>query len=129
MSPTVPPASTRVDKWLWATRVFHTRSQATAACRAGHVKIEGQNVKPARPVRPGEIITAQVGELTRTVRVLGPLRQRVGAQAARAFLQDLTPATEYQKRREPAAAPVLPRPRGSGRPTKKERRALDNLSF
>ena len=118
----------RIDKWLWAVRVFKTRSQATQACRAGHVKVGGQNIKPSRPVRPGEILTAQVGHLTRTVRVLGLLHHRLGAAAVGEFMEDLTPAEEYAKRREPNLRPLVLRPKGSGRPTKRDRRMLHRLT-
>jgi ribosome-associated heat shock protein Hsp15 len=124
------PASTvRLDKWLWAVRVFKTRSNATRACTAGHVKIQGRNVKPAHAVRAGEIVTARIGDLTRTLRVLAPLEQRVAAKVVPQYAEDLTPAFEYQKARERTFAPVFTRPKGAGRPTKKERRALDQLDW
>lgn len=120
----VPAVDVRIDKWLWATRVFKTRSQACAACRAGHVKVAGQPVKPAHNVKAGEIISAVVGPITRTVKVLGLLEQRVAGKVVPEYLEDLTPPEEYQKRREPAQQPLLFRPKGAGRPTKKERRQL-----
>ena len=120
------PMSVRIDKWLWAVRVFKTRSQASEACRAGHVKIGGQHVKPSRSAKIGETITAQVGQLNRTVKVLGLLEQRVSAKVAAQFMEDLTPPEEYQKRHE-EQAPVAFRPKGSGRPTKKDRRLWDNI--
>lgn len=122
-------STVRLDKWLWAVRVFKTRSNATRACSAGHVKIQGHNVKPAHTVRAGEIVTARIGELTRTVRVLAPLEQRVSAKVVPEYAEDLTPASEYQKPRERKFAPVFSRPKGTGRPTKKERRALDQLDW
>jgi ribosome-associated heat shock protein Hsp15 len=115
----------RIDKWLWAVRVFKTRSQASAACRAGHVKIAGQLVKPAHGVKPGEIISAVVGPITRTVKVLGHLEHRVAGKVVPQFMEDLTPPEEYQKRHEPAQQPVLLRAKGLGRPTKKDRRQLN----
>ncbi len=117
----------RLDKWLWAVRIFKTRSQATAACNAGHVKVNGQNAKPARHVHPGEIITARTGDVTRTLKVLAPLAQRVGAAAVPNYLEDLTPPAEYEKR-EPAHLPgSFLRPKGAGRPTKKDRRDLSRI--
>jgi ribosome-associated heat shock protein Hsp15 len=115
--------SVRIDKWLWAVRVYKTRTQATDACRGGHVKINGQNVKPSHEVRPGEIITAQVGPITRTTKVLGLIEQRVGAAVAKLHAEDLTPPSEYQKPREPVLLPFMFRAKGQGRPTKKDRRA------
>jgi ribosome-associated heat shock protein Hsp15 len=117
----------RLDKWLWAVRVFRTRSQAAAACQAGHVKVNGSAAKPSRPVHPGEIITASVGQITRTVKVLASLDRRVGAPIVPDFLEDQTPASEYQKRREPQCSAPFMRPKGTGRPTKKDRRDLARL--
>lgn len=117
----------RLDKWLWAARIFKTRTLAAAACRAGHVKCEGIALKPAHDVRPGMLLTVQLREITRTLRVLGLLERRVGAAAARRFVEDLTPPEEYQKRRTPEPQPLLLRPKGAGRPTKKQRRQLRGL--
>lgn len=117
----------RMDKWLWSVRLYKSRSLASAACLAGKVRINGQTIKPARPVKPGEVITAVTGDITRTVKVLAPLERRVGASMVPQFLEDLTPASEYAKPREPDFRPFLFRPPGSGRPTKKERRQLEDL--
>jgi ribosome-associated heat shock protein Hsp15 len=118
----------RIDKWLWAVRVFKTRSLATDACRNGRVTIGGQPVKPSRDVRIGETIVVQKDDMTRTFKVLDLLEQRVGAQVAKAFAEDLTPPSEFQRKREPNFIPPLYRPKGTGRPTKKDRRALDSFS-
>ena len=118
----------RIDKWLWAVRVFKTRSLATEACRANHVKIGGQPVRPAKSVRIGDIIEAKVGELHKTVKVLGLLPTRVSAQAAKEFAEDLTPPEEYQKKRAANFQPFALRPKGSGRPTKKDRRDMDRFA-
>jgi ribosome-associated heat shock protein Hsp15 len=117
----------RIDKWLWAVRVYKTRTQATDACRGGHVKINGQNVKPSHEVRPGEVITAQLGPVTKTIKVLGLIEQRVGAAIAKLHAEDLTPPAEYEKAREPVQVPYMFRPKGQGRPTKKDRRAWERL--
>ncbi len=124
-----PVHAIRLDKWLWAVRVFKTRSLATAACQAGHVKIGGQRVKPARVPHPGETIIVQVGEITRTLKVVGLLGQRVGAASVPRYAEDLTPPEEYAKRREPRVEPLFHRPKGAGRPTKRERRLLEQLGF
>jgi ribosome-associated heat shock protein Hsp15 len=120
-----PPAEVRLDKWLWAVRLYKTRTGAAVAIKAGHVRIDGRTVKPSHRVRRNEIIAAQTGELTRTVKVLDLLERRIGAKLVNQFLEDLTPASEYRKPREPHFAPLFSRPKGSGRPTKKERRAID----
>lgn len=119
-----PPASVRIDKWLWAVRIYKTRSLATTACREGRVTIGGQAVKPSREVRINDLILAKNGDVTRTLRVLGLLEQRVGAPAAKEFMADLTPASEYEKPKDPALQPLFRRPKGMGRPTKKERRQM-----
>jgi ribosome-associated heat shock protein Hsp15 len=124
----VPP-TVRIDKWLWAARIYKTRSLAAAACREGRVTIAGQPAKPSREVRINDLIEAKKDGITRTIKVLGLLEQRVGAQAAKEFAEDLTPASELQKRNEPALQPLFVRPRGTGRPTKKDRRALDEAGF
>lgn len=117
----------RLDKWLWAVRIYATRSQATAACAAGHVKINGQNAKPARHVHPGELIIARVGDVTRTVKVLALLAQRVGAAVVPNYLEDLTPPAEYAKRERQQTPSTFLRPKGAGRPTKKDRRDLNRM--
>ena len=122
-----PPTEVRLDRWLWAVRLFKTRTLAATACKAGHVKIANRNAKPSRSVRLHDIISARTGELTRTVKVLGLLEQRVGAKLVSQFLEDQTPASEYNKPRDPYFPPLFQRPPGRGRPTKKDRRNIDSL--
>lgn len=117
----------RLDKWLWAVRIYKTRSLASEACRNGRVTILGQPAKPAREVKINELIQARNGDITHTIRVLSFLEQRVGAAAAKEFVEDLTPNSEYEKLRQAAVQPAFFRPKGSGRPTKKDRRALDKF--
>jgi ribosome-associated heat shock protein Hsp15 len=119
--------SVRMDKWLWAVRVFKTRSLASAACRHGHVTIAGLPVKASREVRINDVIVVKKDELTRTFKVLQLLQQRVGAPVAREYVEDQTPESELQKAREPRFPPMFFRPKGSGRPTKKERRAISDI--
>ena len=119
-----PPTEVRLDKWLCAVRLYKTRTSAADACKAGHVKIAGLNVKPSHSMKLHEIIVAQIGEITRTVKVIGLVEQRVGAKLVSQFLEDQTPASEYNKPREPRFAPLFRRPKGQGRPTKKERRDI-----
>ena len=118
--------SVRIDKWLWAVRVFKTRSLASDSCRHGHVEISGQQVKPSRLVRIQDVIVVKKDQMTRTYKVLQLLERRVGAAAAKEYAEDLTPASEFEKPREPYFHPFV-RPKGSGRPTKKERRQLDAM--
>jgi ribosome-associated heat shock protein Hsp15 len=119
--------SVRIDKWLWAVRLFKSRSLATAACQAGHVKIAGQSVKPSREVRVGEVIAAQTGRVQRSVRVLALLEHRVGAKLVPECLEDLTPPEEYERARREAEPALLQFPKGWGRPTKRQRRQIDGL--
>lgn len=123
-----PGSDIRIDKWLWAARVFKTRSLALEACQAGHVKIGGHTVKPARPVRPGETISARVvSGVTRTLRVVGVSDRRVGPKGVGAFFEDLTPPEELERAKRSLAGQVLSRPKGAGRPTKRERRQMDRF--
>ncbi len=117
---------TRLDKWLWAVRLYKTRSLAAQACREGRVLIAGQRVKPARAVHVGEVFTAKTGDLLRTVKVLGAPRSRVSAKLVPEFFEDLTPASEYEKQRERLPA-AFTWDQGSGRPTKKDRRLWEKL--
>lgn len=118
------PSAVRVDKWLWAVRIYKTRTVAAAACRNGRVTIKGQPVKPSREVKIDDLILAQNGDVTKTVKVLALLDHRVGAQSVKEFAEDLTPPSEYQKPKEPYLEPLFYRPKGAGRPTKKDRRAI-----
>lgn len=116
----------RIDKWLWAVRLFKTRTLAAEACRAGHVEIAGHTVKPSRSVRIGEIVSAKVGIMTKTIKVVGLIDRRVGAAIATLHVEDLTPASEYAKLAQIKSEPIL-YPPGLGRPTKKNRRALERF--
>jgi len=114
----------RLDKWLWAVRLYRSRSLATSACTAGHVKIDGQSVKPSRDVRVGEIISALTGRINRTIKVRALLEQRVGAKLVSQYLEDQTPPEEYARARQEAAGTDIHFAAGAGRPTKKQRRQL-----
>jgi ribosome-associated heat shock protein Hsp15 len=119
----------RLDQWLWAVRLYRTRSLAVTAIRSGHVKVGGAVSKPTHTVRPGELVTARVGVTGRTYKVIGAPAARVGAKLVPLYAEDLTPPEELARAQEAAlAAPAL-RPRGAGRPTKRERRAWENLDL
>jgi ribosome-associated heat shock protein Hsp15 len=117
----------RVDKWLWAVRLFRTRTAATTACNGGKVTVNGATTKPARLVRPGDVIAANNGTLTRTVKVIGSLEKRVGAPLVQKYLEDLTPAAEYEAARQREKEADGRRSPGSGRPTKRDRRILQSF--
>ena len=108
-------------------RVFKTRSLASDACRAGSVEVNAIAAKPARDVRPGEQITIRMGLMTRTLRVLASPRSRVGAKLVGEYCLDLTPPEEFEKARSQPVQHLLSREKGSGRPTKRDRRLLDRL--
>ncbi len=118
----------RLDQWLWAVRVYKSRSLAADAIKGGLVKLNGERTKPAHEPKPGELITARVGIMTRTVRFLAAPKSRVAAKLVANFAEDLTPPEERAKRPKPNLLPPGFRPKGTGRPTKRERRALDHVS-
>lgn len=112
--------SVRVDSWLWSVRVYKTRSAATTACRAGHVRVNGDEAKAAQTIRIGDELRIRISGFDRILIVRQLLVKRVGAPLAALAYDDRTPE------REPQAALGL-RDRGAGRPTKRERREIDRL--
>lgn len=117
----------RIDKYLWAIRIFKTRSLATEACRAGRVKLNGQNVKPSYLVKVDEVFHIQKGVEKKVVKVLALLEKRVDAKTAVQHYEDQTPEEETYRHKSMFNAPVLKRDRGTGRPTKRDRREIDDL--
>jgi len=116
------PTTARVDSWLWAVRLFKSRSLATAACRAGHVRVNGERAKPATTVGVGDEVVVRGGDRLRVVEVRKVLVKRVGAPVAATAMLDRSP--------EPLPRDVFAVPRrerGSGRPTKRERREIERL--
>ena len=118
----------RLDQWFWAVRVFKTRALAVTAIKAGHVKIGGENTKPAHEARAGEVVTVRIGVMTRTLRVVGAPKSRVAGKLVAQFVDELTPPEEFEKVRALAFGAPGVRARGAGRPTKRERRELDELA-
>ncbi len=118
----------RIDKWLWAVRVYKTRNMAAEACRSGKVRINDQPVKPSRTVTPGDRVKVTVNpQFTRTLKVREILSNRVSAKLVPDFAEDLTPQEEYDKLKVYNALLWERRDRGIGRPTKKQRRDIDRL--
>lgn len=115
--------SVRVDAWVWAVRLAKTRSRAKDMCTGGHVRVNGDRAKPATPVKVGDRVVVRGGVVDRVVVVTQLLRKRVGAEPARAAYEDHTPPPPPRE----FVAPVAVRDRGTGRPTKRERRQLDRL--
>lgn len=117
----------RIDRWLWAVRVFKTRTLAAEACRGGKVEIDGENVKPSRLVRSGERVEVNKEGVLREFRVIRVLEKRVGAKRVTEFAEDLTPPERLEVRKETLAQAILRRDAGTGRPTKRDRRDIDRL--
>jgi ribosome-associated heat shock protein Hsp15 len=113
----------RVDSWIWAVRLFRTRSLAAAACRAGHVRVNGERVKPAQALKIGDEIRARVSDVDRIVIVSRLVVKRVGAAVAVECYEDRTPAPPTVE----SAPAVVTRERGAGRPTKRQRRDIERL--
>lgn len=121
------PETIRIDKWLWAVRVFKTRAQAAEACRGGKVKIDGQAVKASREVREGDIIEIRLGILLKVMKVKQAARNRVSASLVPDLAEDLTPQEEIEKLEMLKQLNYEKRDRGTGRPTKKDRRNISKL--
>ncbi len=117
----------RLDKWLWATRLFKTRPLAIEACRGGHVTVDGHEAKPSRDVRPGQIVVTKLGPLRKVSRVLAVTEARMPAKDVPQFIEDLTPAEEYERVKQLQTAPTFRPPPGMGRPTKKQRRSIEQV--
>jgi ribosome-associated heat shock protein Hsp15 len=119
--------SLRIDKWLWEVRLFKSRSLATDACKAGKVKMDGSNVKASKEIKEGDVITVSLNPLFKTVRVKKFPKSRVNAKVVTDFMEDLTPQAEYDRVKMINETNIEYRDRGIGRPTKKQRRVIDQL--
>lgn len=117
----------RIDKYVWAIRCFKTRSEATEACKGNKVQINGAPVKPSKEVRIGDVVAVRKGIIQYTYKVLQLTENRMGAQLVPDFAENLTPQSELDKAHAPRETFFVKRDRGTGRPTKKERRELDAL--
>lgn len=113
----------RIDAWVWAVRLMKTRSQAADGCKAGHIKLNGQSVKPSQQVVPGDRVRVWVDHRERDVEVVATIRKRVGAAIARTCYVDHSPPPPPKE----ILMSMPRRDRGAGRPTKKERREIDRL--
>jgi ribosome-associated heat shock protein Hsp15 len=121
------PEKLRIDKYLWAIRLFKTRSLATDACKAGRVKLNGQNIKPSAIVKVGEVYQVSRGIEKKVIRVVDLLYNRAEFKIASTKYEDITPEEETHAFKSVFHAPALKRDRGAGRPTKKDRRETDDL--
>lgn len=115
----------RIDKWLWAARIFKTRSIASDACKNGRVTIGGVNMKPSRSVKVGDVVSVKKPPVTYSFKVLKTIEQRVGAKLIPEIYENVTEPKQYELLEMSRISGFVDRARGTGRPTKKERRALD----
>ena len=118
----------RLDKWLWAARIYKTRTLAADACKNGRITINGQQAKPARLVKVGDEVGVKKSPVTYTFRVLQTIEKRVGAKLLPEVLENITPPEQYELLEMSKISGFVDRARGTGRPTKKDRRALDEFN-
>lgn len=115
----------RIDKWLWAARIYKTRSIAVDAIKNGRVTIDGINVKPARMVKAGDVVSVRKPPITYSFKILQPIEQRVGAKLIPEIYENVTDPKQYELLEMSRISGFVDRARGTGRPTKKDRRAMD----
>ncbi len=115
----------RIDKWLWAARIFKTRSIAADACKNGRVTLNGMNMKPSRIIKEGEVVSVKKPPVTYSFKVLKAIEQRVGAKLLPEIYENVTDPKQYELLQMSRISGFIDRAHGTGRPTKKERRALD----
>ena len=118
----------RIDKWLWAARIFKTRSLAADACKSGRVTLNGAQVKPSRTVKEGDEVGVKKSPVTYTFRVKQAIEKRVGAKLLPNILEDITTPEQYEILEMQRISGFVGRAKGTGRPTKKDRRALDDFA-
>lgn len=118
----------RVDKWLWAARIFKTRSLAAAACKRGQVSMGGAQLKASRMVRVGDIVQVRKSPVTYSFRILQAIEKRVGARLIPEVLENVTTPDQYELLEMSRISGFIDRAKGTGRPTKKDRRSLDNFA-
>lgn len=118
----------RIDKWLWAARIYKTRTLASDACKNGRITINGALAKPSRTVKVGDQVGVKKSPITYSFRVLQTIEKRVGAKLLPEVLENVTPPEQYELLEMNRISGFVDRARGTGRPTKKDRRALDDFA-
>jgi len=118
----------RIDKWMWATRIFKTRTIATDACKKNRIMIGGVNVKPSRMIKLGEIIQVRKPPVTYSFKVLALTERRMGAKLVSEYLENVTTPDQYEVLEMNRISGFVNRAKGTGRPTKKDRRELENFA-
>jgi len=119
----------RIDKWMWATRIFKTRTIALEACKKNRVVVNDIPAKPSRMIKVGDIIQVRKPPVTYSFKVLDIPSNRIGAKSVPQFLENITPPEQYEILELQKISGFVDRARGTGRPTKKERRELDDFYF
>lgn len=120
-------AVARIDKWMWAARIFKTRTIAAEACKKGRVSINGTQAKPAHTVKPGDVIQVKKSPITYSFKVLQAIEKRVGAKLLPEIMENVTTPEQYELLEMSKISGFIDRARGTGRPTKKDRRDLDDF--
>ena len=118
----------RIDKWLWAVRIFKTRTIAAEACKKGRITINGSQIKPSRMIKPGEVIQVRKSPITYSFKVLQAIEKRVGAKLVPEVMENVTTPDQYELLELSKISGCVDRARGTGRPTKKDRRSLDEFT-
>lgn len=121
-------AEARIDKWLWASRIFKTRTIAAEACKKGRVFINGTQVKPSRMIKPGEVIQVKKPPVTYSFKVLQAIEKRIGAKLVPEILENVTTPEQYELLEMSRVSGFVNRAKGTGRPTKKDRRSLEEFT-
>ena len=117
----------RIDKWMWAVRIFKTRTIAAEACKKGRVSINGALAKAARMIKPGDVIQVRKPPLTYSFKVLQPIEKRVGAKLVSEMMENVTTPDQYELLEMSRVSGFVNRAKGTGRPTKKDRRSLEEF--
>lgn len=125
---TTPTNEARLDKWLWAARIFKTRTIAAAACKKGQISMKGAQLKPSRTIKVGDIIDVRKPPVTYSFKVLQAIEKRVGAKLIPEILENVTSPDQYELLEMSKISGFINRAKGTGRPTKKDRRALDEFA-
>lgn len=118
----------RIDKWMWAVRIFKTRTIAAEACKKGRISINGALAKAARTVKPGDIIQVRKPPVTYSFKVLQPIEKRVGAKLVAEMMENVTTPEQYELLEMSRVSGFINRAKGTGRPTKKDRRSLEGFT-
>lgn len=121
-------AEARIDKWMWATRIFKTRTIAAEACKKGRVSINGSQVKASRTIKVGDVIQVKKSPITYSFKVLQTIEKRIGAKLVQEYMENVTTPDQYEILEMNKISGFVDRARGTGRPTKKDRRELEDFS-